>query len=433
MNALFVLLAAAVGIVVLFSTINSKKRFDAVLKALAEELGLGFVPSTWRSSAQAEGRLEDTFQVVVDTYTEGSGKSSKLYTRVRVGGFLPGDLTLGEEGFGSAVGKLFKGEDLQTGDALFDSAALVRGPDVDTLARLDATGRQATLEALALGIHVSEGEVVRTERGLAEAPGQLRLMVDQSLDLARALDHGGDPVGRLVRGLAEDPSVGYRLRALTELVRRGGPESEQAARAAAGSENPRLRLTGAMALGEAGAPIVAGVAADPQSAPAAQLEATRWVARRHPDPDPTLQAVARSGDFDAAAVALEALTERDVSVPLEVLAWRADMEPPALRVQVARALPKAGVDLALTLLADDEVSVVAAAAATLGRIGGVQQVQALQARGEGLLTSGDIKKATAAAVEAIQSGLGDVERGGLALAEDGPQAGRLSVPEGEAE
>jgi hypothetical protein len=58
-------------------------------------------------------------------------------------------------------------------------------------------------------------------------------------------------------------------------------------------------------------------------------------------------------------------------------------------------------------------------------------VQPLQARGEGLLTSGDLKQATRAAIEAIQSRLGDVQRGGLSIAADAGPRGGLAVVDDE--
>ncbi len=434
MEAAFIILAFAGAGVAYFYAHARQKRFEAALRTVADTYGLEFSPSSWRTSAQIAGTL-DGVDVVVDSYTQGSGKSSQIYTRARASGPLPADLTLAEEGFGSALGKLFKGEDIQVGDAYFDGRVLVRGDTFDTLARLDEAGRDAVLDGLAADAHVTDGEAITRRSGHIDEVHALDAMLQTVLSLARALDHGGDPGGRLARAVGADPSVGYRLRALEALLARRHPAAQDAARAALDSDHAPLRLQAAMAIGAEGAPIVEAVACDPRAPEAVRLDAIGWLGRNHPTPDPVLEAIAADARGGVAAGAIEALTARGKPTPLDTLVRHSTADDAGLRARVARALgahkdAPAAEAAALTLLKDDVVEIAIAAARALLRVGSVRAVQPLQARGEGLLTNGDLKQATRAAVEAIQSRLGDVQRGGLSIAADaGPRGGLAVVDE----
>ncbi|MCB9539410.1 MAG: hypothetical protein H6704_24620 [Myxococcales bacterium] len=434
MEAAFVILAFVGAGAAYYYAHARQKRFEAALQAVAAAHGLDFTPATWRSSAQIAGTV-DGVHVVLDSYTQGSGKSSQTYTRARASGPLPADLSLAVEGFGSALGKLFKGEDLQVGDAFFDGRVLIRGDSFDTLARLDDAGRDAVLDALAADVQVTDGEAITRTSGHVEHAYELEAMLQKVLALVRALDHGGDPGARLARAVAADPSPGFRLRALEALVGRRHPAAKDAARAALDSDHAPLRLQAAMALGAEGAPIVEAAARDQRLSAALRLDAIDWLARNHPAPDPVLETLAADDAWAVAAAAIEGLTRRGKPTPLDTLVRHSTADDAGLRARVARALAAhkqeaAAEAVALTLLKDDVVEVAVAAARALVRVGSVRAVQPLLARGEGLLTSGELKQATRAAVEAIQSRLGDVQRGGLSIAADaGPRGGLAVVDE----
>jgi hypothetical protein len=438
MEAAFIIVTfVGAGVAIYYAHARQKrqKQSEAALQVVADRHGLDFTPSTWRSSALIAGTLHGV-SVVVDHYTRRAGKSSETFTRARASGPLPADLSLAVEGLGSALGKLFKGEDVQVGDTFFDGRALVRGDTFDTLARLDAAGRDAVLDALAADVQVADGEAVTLKRGHVDHAEELEAMLQNVLAVVRALDHGGDPGARLARAVAADPSVGYRLRALEALVTRRDPAVADAARAALDSEHPPLRLQAAMALGAEGAPVVEAVADDPALSPAVRLDAIGWLGRNHPAPDPVLKRIAADPSAAVVAAAIEALTRRSKPTPLDTLVRHSTADDPSLRAHVARALAAhkqeaAAEAVALTLLQDDVVEVAIAAARALVRVGSVRAVQPLQARGEGLLTSGDLKQATRAAIEAIQSRLGDVQRGGLSIAADAGPRGGLAVVDDE--
>lgn len=99
-------------------------------ESAAGELNLSYTPAAFLKSRRMAGNLQG-FSVVVDTYTQSSGKHSKTYTRFRVS--YPASLNIGlrltREGMLTSVAKFFGAQDIELGDATFDGSVVVKGRD----------------------------------------------------------------------------------------------------------------------------------------------------------------------------------------------------------------------------------------------------------------------------------------------------------------
>lgn len=128
MSGVFIFLVVIVilGIVIPLAMAHARA-VNRAWESAAQTLGLQHSPAAFLKSRRLEGNLEG-FQVVVDTYTQSSGKHSQTYTRFRVT-FPPLGLglRLTREGMMSNVTKFFGAQDIQVGDPGFDHAILVKG------------------------------------------------------------------------------------------------------------------------------------------------------------------------------------------------------------------------------------------------------------------------------------------------------------------
>jgi hypothetical protein len=78
------------------------------------------------------------WEITLDTYTVSTGKSSTTYTRMRAP-FINKDglyFKIYREGIFSAIGKLFKMQDITVGDPFFDEQFVVKGNNEEKLKQL---------------------------------------------------------------------------------------------------------------------------------------------------------------------------------------------------------------------------------------------------------------------------------------------------------
>jgi hypothetical protein len=210
-----------------------------------------------------------------------------------------------------------------------------------------------------------------------------------------------------------------------------------ASRAALGHPDAALRVASATALGDEAAGALVAVARDRTVAEEVRVRAVQQLASRCSRAatvqrlDDLLASEAVSlpmAVLTAVAVALGELKHADSVPRLAALAPPADARLGLALARVLGDLGDASVELALlTLLAMDDDAVRTAAARALGRVGTVAAVELLLPHSKGLLTDGDVKRAARDAIAAIQSRLGDVEAGRLALADGTADAGGLSL------
>lgn len=201
--SLFFLLA--IGAIVAGSLIfgmASRRRREDELRTYARELGLTFSPASWPADPQLHGTI-DGHHVVVDTFTTGSSKNRKTWTRVRVdvGVPLPPGLEVHREGLGATFSKLLGAQDLQIGDPIADAALLIQAQaEQDALAFL----RRPEVHESLLVIEGPNDGLQRDDVKLC-ARGQGRAVIEpllhKALMTARTLHHCRQPDWDAVRAL----------------------------------------------------------------------------------------------------------------------------------------------------------------------------------------------------------------------------------------
>lgn len=134
---------AAMAVVPLFfaavlgSIFYSQKKSREAWARVAIALGLDYTEGSFFGIGAIEGEYQG-YWVRIDTFSRGSGKNSKTYTRIQT--FLNPPLSLGlavyREHLFSGIGKMFGAQDIEIGDNAFDSRFLVKGADSDAVLRL---------------------------------------------------------------------------------------------------------------------------------------------------------------------------------------------------------------------------------------------------------------------------------------------------------
>jgi hypothetical protein len=373
----FLAMPIVLGVVVFLASQTRQKK-QAAWKQVGMDYDLLFYDGGWFGKDTLNGTVQGQ-DVFVDTFTTSSGKSQQTWTRIQSRDSVPAGVKIGREGVFSGLGKLFKGEDLQIGDTAFDDAILIRGPERMLRAQLDADNRNRLSTALMdHSLEVVDGVVRWQKMGTVTEPHRLSAAIDEVVDVARALDvRGLDVTQALLDNLRDDPAAGVRRQCLLQLMEDRDPEVvKQALRIAESDGSPQVRL-------------VAKMQAIKNAPAVGWAEVHMFASAKEPD-----HAV-----FAAQLVRKHTL--------------------------------HAGHDAMVDLLGRDDADVRVAAAKALAVIGRREAVEHLLPLTKGLLADEQVKSATRFAVESIQGRLGRSGAGGLAVVDDGPQQGRLSVMGGD--
>jgi hypothetical protein len=114
---------------------------DEIWKQIARDIGGEYIEDGfWKEGGLVYGHGE--WEILLDTYTvttnNGKTTSSTTYTRMRVPFANKDNLifSLYREGFFSAIGKFFGGQDIQIGDAFFDSQFIIKGNNANQIKKL---------------------------------------------------------------------------------------------------------------------------------------------------------------------------------------------------------------------------------------------------------------------------------------------------------
>lgn len=425
---------------ILVAALRKKLRRNAAWRRAAVELGLGFDESFF-SPPRLRGRVRG-YEVTVDVENDRAGKG----VSVRVGGrgLLPSELLLTREGWGSRLVRSIRGgEDLVTGDPLFDREVFVQGPSADTLARLDARARRHIRTALAVPMTKVEGGQIVREKDLGGTSDIVR-QVEELVSLAECLRLTQEVPDKLAHNVEHEVMPEVRLSNLRRLQSMPShPAAERASRAACEDADPRLRLEGALHLGEDGFTILAALVdtADggshrsprPAMGLPVRIQALRHLVQR----------------FDAARVApiirrqLQIGTPRLLEVAIEgVGALRLASLLPDLRAKIPEADEAVALAIleAVTRIADETVEadllqlldhgsprVQERSAAALGTHGTVYAIPALRESVAGSSTRA-FRRTVQRAIQSIQERLEGAEPGQLAVANDATaRAGALSL------
>lgn len=136
-SILFVLLVPLFFAGVLGFILFNQKRSREAWANIATALGLEYSQGSFFGIGVIEGERQG-YWVRVDTFSRGSGKNSKTYTRIQT--FLNPTLNLGlavyREHLFSGIGKMFGSQDIEVGDSAFDGRFMVKGNSSDAVLRL---------------------------------------------------------------------------------------------------------------------------------------------------------------------------------------------------------------------------------------------------------------------------------------------------------
>jgi HEAT repeat protein len=405
----------------------------------ARDLGLDLHKGSFFQGDAIAGRV-DGVEVRVDTFRRSQGKSSATYTRIRVRApGVPGNLSLGNEGFFSSIQKALGGQDIQTDDKGFDELLRIRGDEAQVVALLGDEARRAVRrEVGGSGVSVRDGEAYWETRGHLRDRVELVSRVRGMIDLEKQLTLGSTSIHeRLSRNALADRNPRVRLRNLVLLQRRA-PSSREAvetSRALMDFADPSVRLAAAMHLGDEGLATIEALVNAPDVDAALMSDALQHLIANVPVTrvGGILESALDSHHEAVQHVAIQGITKLGHRGAIDRLVRVGDGDSTRLTVTVATALAQLGDPRAepalVRWLGRNNEAVCIAAARALGTIGTVAAVEPLLPHTKGLLTDADLKRAAREAIEKIQSRLGDVEAGRLSLSEVAQRDGALSLSE----
>ncbi|WP_034328869.1 hypothetical protein [Alkaliphilus transvaalensis] len=110
---------------------------DEVWSQLAEEIGGEFIKGSFTKSSKLITKLKE-WTIVLDTYTVSTGKSSIVYTRMRVP-YVTTDgfhFKVYKKSIFSDIGKLFKMQDVVIGHEEFDEEFIIKANNEEQVRKL---------------------------------------------------------------------------------------------------------------------------------------------------------------------------------------------------------------------------------------------------------------------------------------------------------
>jgi hypothetical protein len=347
------------------------------------------------------------------------------------------ELALVAESEWEPLRKLFSGEDLRTGDADFDRAVRVGGPEPPTLAVLNARTRLRIRKLVGKGSgQVVHGRVQCTVEGTLQGGEGIPAKLDELLGLARLLQVDAGQVPRLLADNAcEDPDPGVRRRNLEVLARSypERPEAKAAGHALLEDQEPSIRLLAAELCGEEGRAVLRELVADAKVDAATRAGALSQLTRRGIDHDvQDLVALAiRSREEALARAAVAAAGAHRATSLLPELLERAEGASEGLLVELVRALgnlrdPRAEPQL-IALLRNEHPPVRTLACDGLAELGTVAAVEPLLELTGLLKQPAEVRTAAREAIRTIQGRLGSAEHGRLSIAEEDDRSGAVSM------
>jgi HEAT repeat protein len=408
--------------------------FNGGLAAASEQLGVRFAsrgPRTTKArgtvgpySVSVELRVEI---IPPDRDNEVAARAEFLQASVS-GGLIPRGM--------SFVPERDSGDDILTGDPLFDDRVEVHGEPSVVLARLDEAVRTKVRRLVSDGGWLADGDLVfhaPTRYASHEIPRALRTLLDLADDLGST--EGGGLYLRLARNACQDSVPGVRLWNLMALQEGFalGPEVRDASRQALHDSSPWVRLAAARFLRDGERKTLEGLVQDPAVPDQAASEAVALLAARAPAAEvgPLLVSVLKTRTGETRKQAIEELgrlRHAPAFGPLVVLLERSD---PGTAAAAARALgalgdPRAEPSLLEALEAAARELRLAAARA-LSAVGSVGAVEPLLSRLEARGQDAECRQAIREAIGAIQSRLGGAEAAQLSLVTAPPEGGRLTL------
>ena len=199
---------------------RSHQRAVQMWGAVAADLGLNFQVGGGISRPVLTGTVGG-LPVRIDTYVQRSGRNSTTYTRYRVMyPHLGFEFQLRREGAFAAITKLFRAQDVEVGDQLFDDAFAVRTSDPNRLRQmLTPSVRTGLLRLIASygGVVIADDNISFSKPGFESNPDRLESTIQRLAATARLLSSpdagvGDDMVIDREQGLLDDVAGRIRQR-----------------------------------------------------------------------------------------------------------------------------------------------------------------------------------------------------------------------------
>lgn len=377
--------------------------------------------------------VSDGLHVTVRGY---SGKGANTVYQV---GIPFTSLRLTREGITSALGRLVKGDDVQTGDPAFDDKALLNGDAPELRAIFDAETRAAALVVFAHGGWVGAGKITIRQSGYETSGARIEERARAGLNLARLLEASRRTPEweRLAAVAAGDALPRVRENALSSLIEQANHDraprriAEEAASRMLGDPIASNRLfAGTCGLTESARArrVIAALVWDPTTDDVTRARGLGALGNLEgvDRVDELLDTLLDAGD-ETRLAAIAALVIRRVAASRVTGLVNHPHGP--TRVAAANALESLGdasVQPLLFLMLDDSADQVRLAAVrALGAIGDVGAVEKLLPLIPGFF-GGDIKIAAEEAVARIQSRASGAGAGQLSVSDAPVHAGALS-------
>gem|GEM_PF-6044477 len=144
MEVLFIMALVSGVVALIVKKIQGHQRQVAeAWQVAAKQLGMSFTPGSMTRPKLIQGEMYEN-RVVLDTFKRSSGKSSTIHTRYRV--YFPEPLGFGlhvkQQGLMAGVATFFGAQDIEVGDAQFDSQVIVKGNDPGGVAQFLTPSRR---------------------------------------------------------------------------------------------------------------------------------------------------------------------------------------------------------------------------------------------------------------------------------------------------
>ncbi|MGC4114840.1 MAG: HEAT repeat domain-containing protein [Myxococcales bacterium] len=384
-----------------------------------------------------EGEIEG-FELRLEIFEKGSGENRRTGSRLMLDGKgrVPPDIALGVESSWQGLRKALGKNDVQVGDAEFDAAVKIRGPEDVVLATLGVEARALVRDFVASGGVVESGNLVFHYEGAGIGGAPLQKEARLLAKVAKSMVVDSVPVA-LLRNVRTDPNSQVRLRNLAALLasHAAAPETGQALEAALSDRDPEVRLLAAQRA-DASAAVQRTLEAlvdDREAAVAVRAAALERLSQLFPyDAIAPLVRRALYQELEPLRrVAVEAAGRGRDASQLASLHNLVATRDEALGRSLAKALAAIGGSEAesslIALLQSGSDAVKREAAVGLAQAGTVRSVEPLLPLSQGVLGNAALKEAARDAIRAIQSRLGDADGGRLSMVDERAGEGGLSV------
>lgn len=436
---------ALIGLLVHVYRRRRFRRWNAVISDLCIDLGMESVPGS--KTPYDSARLKnDGFILTVDILRPNAIAAGQLLggTRIRARGSWPGGIELTPCDEDVDAGWSEKAAGIDTGDVGFDTEVLVRGDAVVVAGLLDEKTRRAVEKVtLELKGTVSKGRIQVLIPGICINSSRLTDATVAVRDLAKRLVRADlDTPGRLAKNALEDSDPKVRLFNMNVLADHflRSKELKTTAVKALEDEDFDIQLFAARYARDKGRAVLNELVRSKDTPSVVRVNAIQTMVEVsfRKDAIPILRNILEITDSDwlcrwAAVEGLAQLSDHE-STPL--IGRQIETGPAELDVAVAKALGVLEHNdsevLLLRLLENEADGVRIETARSLGKVGSIGAVEPLLAHAtDGAV--GPLRKAASEAIDSIQSRLGEVNPGGLSLAESDQVSGglSLSVDEGQ--